>query len=480
MRILLNNRLSILFLFSFFTLVSCSKDSDEPTPQEIAITVTTENFTKIMDENPLNGQIIGAVLGSTNEGSVTFSITEQSPLGAFSIDAASGELKVADAMLFDFETNPTITGTVKVANGVASQIALVTITLNDLMEDNIYEGDVILRTQEEVNNFGAYNYTRINGSLVIGKLENEGYSNIESLSPLLSLKHIDEHFYMQYNGVLTTTSGLDNIVYIGNYFAILLNPSLVNIAGLNNLENIAGDLLLEDNPLISNFEEFSQLSIIGGNLYLNRNELIPNLDWLINLTSIGGFLTVQQSPLIRNVDGLSNLTHLGNSLVFSKIDSLNDLSGLQNLSGPITGLSIKDNNSLISLNGLENIRITGGLTISNNNMLEDLTPLINTTNLSNHVEISNNSALTNLIGLNNLNSIGTKMTINYNENLINLNGLSNLLNVGQILTIHDNNNLTDFCDLQNLFNNGSSSDFVAYSNAYNPTKQDIIDGNCSL
>ncbi|MCB0455675.1 MAG: cadherin repeat domain-containing protein, partial [Aequorivita sp.] len=86
--------------FAIILLKACSKDSDAPNPFEI--TVTTSDFSKTMDENPSNGQLIGIVSGSTNEGSVTFSITEQNPAGAFSIDPASGELKVANATLFDF------------------------------------------------------------------------------------------------------------------------------------------------------------------------------------------------------------------------------------------------------------------------------------------------------------------------------------------------------------------------------------------
>ncbi len=120
----------------FFTFISCSKDSNDPDPFET--TVTTSDFSKTIDENPTNGQVIGTVSGTTNEGSVTFSITEQTPSGAFSIDATSGELKVADEMLFDFETNPTITGNVKVTNGTVYKNASVVITLNDLVEDNIY------------------------------------------------------------------------------------------------------------------------------------------------------------------------------------------------------------------------------------------------------------------------------------------------------------------------------------------------------
>src|SRR5690606_10832241 len=122
--------LRVLLIFAAILLNSCSKDSDDPTPQDTPITVPTADCSKTMDDNPTTGQVIGTIVGSTNEGSVTFSIIEQTPSGAFSIDSASGELKVADETLFDFETNPTITGTVKVANGTVSKNALVTITLN--------------------------------------------------------------------------------------------------------------------------------------------------------------------------------------------------------------------------------------------------------------------------------------------------------------------------------------------------------------
>ncbi len=77
--------LRVLFIISIILLNSCSKDSDDPVPNEA--TVTASDFSIAMDENPVNGQIIGTVSGTTNEGSVTFSITEQNPAGAFSIDA---------------------------------------------------------------------------------------------------------------------------------------------------------------------------------------------------------------------------------------------------------------------------------------------------------------------------------------------------------------------------------------------------------
>ncbi|GHC54747.1 hypothetical protein GCM10008083_18830 [Ulvibacter litoralis] len=92
--------LKFLLVCASLAIISCSKDSEDTSE----VTVTTSNFSVTINENPSEGQLIGTVAGITNQGTVTFSITEQTPSGAFSIDVASGELKVANANLFDFET----------------------------------------------------------------------------------------------------------------------------------------------------------------------------------------------------------------------------------------------------------------------------------------------------------------------------------------------------------------------------------------
>ncbi|MBT8220849.1 MAG: cadherin repeat domain-containing protein [Bacteroidia bacterium] len=122
--------LSILFLSLVFT--QCSKDSSDPgTPD---ITVTASDFSTTIAENPTAGMVLGIIQGSTNSGSVTFSLTSESVAGAFSVNSSSGQLSVADATLFDFEINPTLTGTVRVANGSISKTANITVTLTDVDE----------------------------------------------------------------------------------------------------------------------------------------------------------------------------------------------------------------------------------------------------------------------------------------------------------------------------------------------------------
>jgi len=124
--------------------LSCDNNEDP-------VTVSTADLTITVDENPSNAQILGTVTGTTNQGSVTFSIASQAPVGAIAIDSSTGELTVADATQFDFETNPSITATVTVANGAVSETANVTINLNN-MGDAVTLADETISMDENPSN----------------------------------------------------------------------------------------------------------------------------------------------------------------------------------------------------------------------------------------------------------------------------------------------------------------------------------------
>lgn len=387
---ILKNRFSIVFLLSIFTFISCSKDSDNPERTEI--TVTTSGFTANMDENPENGQVIGTIQGSTNEGSVSFSITEQNPAGAFSIDATSGELKVADASLFKFESNPVITGTVKVANGAVFKNALVTLNLNDLNGEKIFDGNVQIETQQEVIDFGSQNYTRVTGDFIIGDINLNTQSTITDLSPLNALKTVDL------------------------------------------------------------------------NLFVNRNIYLTSLDGLENLSFVGKSVLIRYNDLLENIEALYNITKINKSLEVSKNPNLLHLKGLENVISVRGEVILHDNDSMISLEGLNGLSFTNSkVSIQYNEVLENL------------------DALSNLTTINKDYYCCGGLFIKFNQSLTNINGLSNLSHVEDNLDLIRNPLLSDFCGLQSLFlDNGLAGEYNAFENAYDPTKQDIIDGNCSL
>ena len=62
--------LKLIFLVLFITGVSCSKDSDSSGDGAVIVTVNTSNFSVSINENPTNGQVIGSVSGTTNQGSL--------------------------------------------------------------------------------------------------------------------------------------------------------------------------------------------------------------------------------------------------------------------------------------------------------------------------------------------------------------------------------------------------------------------------
>ena len=126
------------------------------------VELSAQDLTTDMDENPTDGQIVGTIQVN-GSGTLSFSITSQTPTGALSIDAGTGELSVVDPNLFDFETNPVITATILVDNGAETATAAVTINLNDVdevaaqntdltLDENPSNGDVIGALQASGSN----------------------------------------------------------------------------------------------------------------------------------------------------------------------------------------------------------------------------------------------------------------------------------------------------------------------------------------
>lgn len=114
-----------LFLAFLLLTFSCSNDDDN------TVVINLQGLDVTIDENPTNGDLIGTVQ-SNSTGSLTFSITSQTPTGALSINGSTGELTVADASLFDYEANTIITAIVSADE--ASNQATVTINLNNINE----------------------------------------------------------------------------------------------------------------------------------------------------------------------------------------------------------------------------------------------------------------------------------------------------------------------------------------------------------
>ncbi len=158
--------------------------------------------------------------------------------------------------------------------------------------------------------------------------------------------------------------------------------------------------------------------------------------------------------------------------------------------------------NLPSLYGLHNITSVGSLNIAYCFELTDFSGLNSLKKIGRFPEIENwtgsqtliiraNPKLASLDGLNNLESVAKDVMIFANPNLQNINALENLIEVKGVFTTQGtiastsamistgNVELDNLCGLQNLIVNGTYGDIVISGNAFNPTIENIRDGNCS-
>ena len=277
--------------------------------------------------------------------------------------------------------------------------------------ENIFVGDITLTTQQEVNQFGAQNYTKVEGTLRIGSTNSNDLSDIFDLTSLSSLQEI------------------------GTDLTIVNNPNLVDLNGLNNINSINQTLYVHINSSLINLNALNNLNSISSSLSIRNNDSLENLDGLSNLNSVPVVSIIKNSSLI-SINGLNGISTLRNLLIEENL-ALNNINGLSNL-----------------------VRVLGGLKLA-------------------YIPIDNIDALTNLLEVGSIDISATSIT--------NLDGLGNVRFNDFLLNPYhyfvNNNFLSDFCELRPVLISDQQSNTINLDisgNLYNPTVQDIIDGNCSL
>nr|WP_321243249.1 hypothetical protein [uncultured Psychroserpens sp.] len=283
---------------------------------------------------------------------------------------------------------------------------------------------------------------------------------------------------------------------------ITLNGETINLGSLSTCEDIGGifngNVTLTNQAEVNEFGVFSFVTVDGDLRIGGENSDIVDLTPLEDLSTVNDNVSVFANDNLESLNGLQNLVTIGSGLFISNNALLTSISDLNNINS-LNRLSITNNDALTSLEGLNNLsNIDGSLTLEDNDVLTSIAVLGNLSN-SSGIYIENNDALTTLVGLEQITEISF-LWITYNEALIDLNGLDNLTTINvspffssiQFLiglqaqddgtsTPAANPNLSDFCALENLLVNGNglAIPIGIANNAYNPSSQDIIDGNCS-
>jgi len=361
--------------------------------------------------------------------------------------------------------------------------------------DNMFEGDITLSTQEEVNAFAAKGYCGVKGRLFIGtridRVEGTPVvinSDITSLQGLEGLKIIDKELSIGINPLLTSLNGLNNLEQVSDLVIQYAN-ALVNLQGLNSLAiftgthgNGKGSIDINSNTSLVNLEGLDSVTLIG-NLSIQNNWALANLHGLESLEKVVEQLTISGDENLQSLTGLDNLKR---TFIFRCIGnkSLSSFEALHNFNYANT-MELVDN-GLLNLKGLEGVKEIETLEIWSNQNMTSLEGLQNL-KLASEISIIGNKALLSISHLGGLTSFtvspyykGNRMLISENDALTSLDGLQNITLFTGRLTVSQNLSLNNLCALQNIIAIGDFAIPVNITqNLYNPSADAIAAGNCS-
>jgi len=162
----------------------------------------------------------------------------------------------------------------------------------------IYNGDVYIHNQAQMDQFSSLNITTIQGDLVIEPSipttlqMNNGWHSLQevegsiiisktkglgSLSALKNLKSVGGYLIVSFNPGLTSI-GLTSLSSIGDYLSIVYNSDLVNLHGLETLSstNQIPNINITDNSSLINFCGIKPILVnYTGVLIIDRNSYNP-------------------------------------------------------------------------------------------------------------------------------------------------------------------------------------------------------------
>ena len=147
------------------------------------------------------------------------------------------------------------------------------------------------------------------------------------------------------NGLSVLTSIWGNL-YIGRWYP-QCNPVLTSLTGLDNVISIGGDIRIWSNEALTSLSGLGNVTFIGGDLWIRHNYALTSLTGLDNVASIWRSLLIESNFTLTSLTGLDNVTSIGGDLWIIGSGALSSLTGLDNIdAASIDGLRIYYNNSL--------------------------------------------------------------------------------------------------------------------------------------
>lgn len=300
---------------------------------------------------------------------------------------------------------------------IAGDLRIGNVDLESLSEFDfvsVVGGDLIVGEASPIDSYGGMDGLRsIGGSLV---LASNSVVVPDPAFPLL--ESVGENLVVRAPPSLDQLPGFDALVSVGGDLAVA--PGLP-LPGLKNLQRVGGLLRLDwdDSP-----EALARLESVAGDLELGGQ--YADFAGLESLVSLGG-LRLVDVPHLESLAGLEGIDELERLFV---VDAplLSSVGGLANLTdvGELTLV----NTGLETLDGLaENPRVSVSATISDNDDLTSLAPLMAESSLR-FIVVTENPKLTHLDAFYGLTHVEGEVRISGSPKLVDLRGLTSLAEVG--------------------------------------------------
>ena len=288
-------------------------------------------------------------------------------------------------------------------------------------------GDIIFETEQDLIDFQTAGYTKVMGNIIV---QGDNIRTLQKLNNLLQ----------EIDGNLTINC-----------------HSLTSLDGLYNLKKITGNFITE-RAGITSYEGINNLTEIGGNFKViaeSSLDALASFEGLNGLKSIGGDFEVNAKSSYYSLKSLAS---------FEGLESLETIGG--NFKVIAESSSSSSLRSLSSFKGLSSLKSIGG----------DFE--VNAKSSSYSSSSSSLDALASFEDLESLTNIGGgRLTINKCRSLNNIDALKNIESLNDI-SITECSKLYDFCVLKNVVQNMSGT-FYLNKNGYNPTKYQLLNGECS-
>lgn len=354
--------------------------------------------------------------------------------------------------------------------------------------DSIY-GDVLIDENRILENLDGLNEV----SYVGGRFSCTFSDSLKNIAVLEKANTIQQGIRLYWVRSLTTLTGLNNVqnikpdanIEIGNAPKLTSLPAfdqvrrlndlsiyqcgqLTSISGFNSLDSLYGSLDINNNASVTTLQGFGPLQYVGKNLFIQQNNSLNSVNGFGNVHYLGGNCKLVASPITTLSPGFTALKNIGGSftLQLTEIGGWSFLPVIEQIKG---GVRISTNPNLTDLSGLKRIQYTNGnFEVFSNMSLINLSGLDSLQRVGGTFDIADNTSMTSLEGLNRLDSVGGDLSIWYNAVLADISQLKRVKSA-EYLFLYDNFTLTNLNGLDSLTTVRGRADIFQNANLVNLT-----------